>query len=115
MVSFALDWLTGLYGAEIRKSVKRTNATRWNQEPWTYGAFSAAVPGGQWARAALAEPLRDRIFFAGEATHETLWGTVGGAWTAGERAADAIIRKLGLRGGEPEPKRPAASPRARRR
>src|SRR5262249_50814692 len=65
-------------------------------------------------RAALAEPVRDRIFFAGEATHETLWGTVGGAWASGERAADAAIRKLGLTAGPPEPKRPAASRRRRR-
>jgi monoamine oxidase len=111
MVSFALDWLTGLYGADIRKAVKRTSATRWNHEPWTLGAFSAAAPGGQWARAALAEPVRDRIFFAGEATHETLWGTVGGAWASGERAADAVLRKLGIAGAPPEPNRPAASRR----
>ena len=115
MVSFALDWLTGLYGADIRRAVKRTSATRWNHEPWTLGAFSAAAPGGQWARAALAEPVRDRIFFAGEATHETLWGTVGGAWASGERAADAALRKLGLGGAPPEPDRPAASRPSRRR
>ena len=96
MISFALDWLTGLYGAEIRKAVKRTSATRWNHEPWTLGAFAAAVPGGQWARATLAEPVRDRIFFAGEATHETLWGTVGGAWASGERAAELALRRLGF-------------------
>jgi monoamine oxidase len=115
MVSFALDWLTGLYGADMRKAVKRTSATRWNQEPWTLGAFSAAAPGGQWARAALAEPVRDRIFFAGEATHETLWGTVGGAWASGERAADAIMRKLGLSSGPREPTPSAALPSSRRR
>ncbi|MEA2989105.1 MAG: hypothetical protein QOG83_1816, partial [Alphaproteobacteria bacterium] len=33
-----------------------------------------------------------KLWFAGEATHETLWGTVGGAWEAGERAADAALR-----------------------
>src|SRR5579883_3253048 len=115
MVSFALDWLTGLYGADVRKAVKRTSATRWNREPWTLGAFSAAAPGGQWARAALAEPVRDRIFFAGEATHETLWGTVGGAWASGERAADAVMRRLGLVAAPPEPKAPAASRSSRRR
>src|SRR5712671_5384739 len=113
MVSFALDWLTGLYGADMRKAVKRTSATRWNYEPWTLGAFSAAAPGGQWARAALAEPVRDRIFFAGEATHETLWGTVGGAWAAGERAADAALKRLGFMGEPPEPRRTPQPPRRR--
>src|SRR5579871_1538363 len=114
MVPFALDWLTSLYGADIRKAVKRTSATRWNQDPWVLGAFSAAAPGGQGARAVLAEPVRDRIFFAGEATHETLWGTVGGAWASGERAADAVLRKLGLTGEPSEPRRTAA-PTPRRR
>jgi monoamine oxidase len=39
------------------------------------------------------EPIGNRIFFAGEAVHETLWGTVGGAWESGERAADAILKR----------------------
>jgi len=115
MVSFALDWLAGLYGADIRKAVKRTSATRWNHEPWTLGAFSAATPGGQGARAALAEPVRDRVFFAGEATHETLWGTVGGAWASGERAAEAALKKLGIVGDTLEPKQPPSPPLSRRR
>jgi len=116
MVEFALDWLAGLYGPDVRKAIKRTSATRWNLEPWTLGAFSAAAPGGQWARSALAEPVHDRIFFAGEATHETLWGTVGGAWASGERAAEAVLKKLGLTGGgPPEPKRSATSRPSRRR
>ena len=35
------------------------------------------------------------MFLAGEATHETLWGTVDGAWESGERAAEAALRKIG--------------------
>jgi monoamine oxidase len=81
--------------------------TRWNHEPWTLGASSTAAPGSQSARAALAEPLRDRVFFAGEATHETQWGTVGGAWASGERAADAVLKKIGLTAEPAEPKRPS--------
>jgi len=115
MVSFALDWLGGLFGSDIKKAVKRTSATRWNDEPWTLGAFSAAAPGGQWARAALAEPVRDRLFFAGEATHETLWGTVGGAWASGERAADAALKRLGVVGSEPSPEPRRTPPPSRRR
>jgi monoamine oxidase len=114
MLAFALDWLTSLYGSDLRKAIRRTSVTRWNYEPWTLGAFSAAAPGGQWARVALAEPVRDRIFFAGEATHETQWGTVGGAWASGERAADAVLRKLGLTGEPAETKRPASRTSHRR-
>lgn len=95
MIDFAISWLGGLYGADIRNAVKRRHATRWNNEPWVLGAASAAAPGAQSARKVLAEPINYRIFLAGEATHETRWGTVNGAWESGERAADAVVKLLG--------------------
>jgi monoamine oxidase len=113
MTAFALDWLGELYGADLRKAVKRTSATQWNQEPWVLGAFSAAAPGGQPSRRILMEPVRERLWFAGEAVHETLWGTVGGAWASGERAADAALKRLGLVA-EPRPQAPARPPPRRR-
>ncbi len=97
MIVFALDWLGALYGFDMKGSVKRAHATRWNEAPWALGAFSSASPGAQPSRRALMEPLRNRIWFAGEAVHESLWGTVGGAWESGERAADAVLKSLGPR------------------
>jgi monoamine oxidase len=94
MVNFAADWLAGLYGADVKKAIKRSHATRWNHDPLTLGAFSAAAPGWQRARRMLMPPVNDAVWFAGEALHETLWGTVGGAWESGERAADAALRRL---------------------
>jgi monoamine oxidase len=95
MVDFAVSWLGSLYGADVAKSVKRRHATRWNEEPWVLGAFSAAAPGAQGSRKVLMESLGDRLWLAGEAAHETLWGTVGGAWESGERAADAVLKSFG--------------------
>jgi monoamine oxidase len=95
MFDFALSWLTGLFGTDVGKAVKRRHATHWNDEPWVLGAFSAAAPGGQPSRKVLMESVNDRIWFAGEAAHETLWGTVGGAWESGERAADAAVKSFG--------------------
>ncbi|MEA2903593.1 MAG: hypothetical protein QOI12_980 [Alphaproteobacteria bacterium] len=92
MIAFAIEWLGNLYGTDLKNAVKRRHATRWNYEPYALGAFSVASPGGQPSRRVLAEPLNAKLWFAGEATHETLWGTVGGAWEAGERAADAALR-----------------------
>ncbi len=99
MFDFAQTWLSGLYGTEVAKVVKRRTATHWNDEPWIMGAFSAAAPGGQPSRKVLMESLNDRIWFAGEAAHETLWGTVGGAWESGERAADAVVKSFGRKTG----------------
>ena len=79
MVDFAIGWLTGLYGGDIRRAVKRTHVTRWNNSPFVPGAFATAGPGGALARKTMMEPIRDRIYFAGEAFHETQYGTVGGA------------------------------------
>jgi monoamine oxidase len=94
MVAFAVEWLTKLYGSDVKSAVKRTAVTRWNAHPFTLGAISAAAPGAQGSRKILAEPLGS-LFLAGEATHETLWGTVGGAWESGERAAEAALRRIG--------------------
>jgi len=93
MVDFAIDWLTDLYGPDVKRALRRRHATNWAKEPWTLGAFSAASVNSQPARKILMEPV-GRLYFAGEAAHETLWGTVGGAWESGERAADAILKRF---------------------
>jgi monoamine oxidase len=114
MVDFAADWLTKLYGAEVKKAVSRASATQWNADPRFLGAMSAAAPGAQAARRVLLEPIHDGVWYAGEAAHERLWGTVGGAWESGERAAAAVLRRLsGVREPVPEEKRPPR--RSRRR
>lgn len=94
MVDFAGDWLAKLYGDQMKKAVTRASATRWDSDMHTLGAMSAALPGGHAARATLAEPVREALWFAGDAVHDTLWGTVGGAWESGERAADAVLHRL---------------------
>ena len=59
--------------------------------PLFLGAYAYAKPGHAGARVALGEPIDGgRLVFAGEATHPTLAGTVGGAWLEGRRAVEAI-------------------------
>jgi monoamine oxidase len=112
MVNFAGEWLAKLYGADVKRAVNRAIATRWNADPLALGAMSAAGPGGQAARRVLMEPLHDNLWFAGDAVHETLWGTVGGAWESGERAADAVLRRIG---GAREPVAEEQKPAPRKR
>src|SRR3981189_1017709 len=111
MVAFAVEWLTRLFGSEAVSGVKKSSATRWNAAPFALGAMSSAVPGGQPSRKVLTEPI-GCMFLAGEATHETLWGTVDGAWESGERAAEAALRRIGaLR--DTGPAAPARVPKRR--
>ena len=104
MVAFAKEWLTKLFGSEVAAAVNKSSATRWNAAPFALGAMSAASPGGQASRKVLSEPI-GCMYLAGEATHETLWGTIDGAWESGERAAEAALRRIGaLRDPEPPPR-----------
>jgi monoamine oxidase len=102
MLAFAVEWLAKLFGSDVAKTVRKSSATRWDAAPFALGAMSAAVPGGQGSRKILMEPVGS-LFFAGEAAHETLWGTVDGAWESGERAAEAALRKIGaIKDAEPD-------------
>jgi monoamine oxidase len=115
MLDFARDWLASLFGPSVTGLIQRARATRWNAEPWVLGAMSSATPGNADARRLLRRPIGGRIWFAGEALHETKWGTVAGAWEAGERAALAALDQMGML---KKPKREQPSrrePRRRRR
>lgn len=69
--------------------------TRWRSDPWARGSYSyGAVGDNRTERKALAAPVADRLFFAGEATHEKHYGTVHGALLTGEREALRIHRRF---------------------
>ncbi|MDC1283732.1 FAD-dependent oxidoreductase [Amylibacter sp.] len=50
------------------------------------------MPGGHGARQTLAEPLDDRLFFAGEATMSNTQATVHGAYLSGIEVAEKISK-----------------------
>ena len=106
MVEFARDWLASLFGSTVKRAVKRSHATRWNADPFALGAMSAAAPGNADARKILCEPIGGKLWLAGEALHETQWGTVNGAWESGTRTAEAVLRRLGALK-DPEDEKPA--------
>jgi len=65
--------------------------TSWSTDPYAVGSYSfLAVGATPQHRAALAEPIGDRLFFAGEATDLDNPSTVHGARASGRRAAAAI-------------------------
>jgi monoamine oxidase len=90
MIDFAVQWLSTLFDTNIKRRIKKSHATRWNAQKYVYGAMSVATPGHAEARKTLMEPF-GRVWLAGEALHETKWGTVEGAWESGVRAAEAVI------------------------
>jgi monoamine oxidase len=73
----------------------------WSAEPFARGAYSYVGVGGLSAPRRLAEPVASTLFFAGEATHEHLNGTVGGALASGRRAANEMLASAGHRSAGP--------------
>ncbi|MBZ0294399.1 MAG: FAD-dependent oxidoreductase, partial [Anaerolineae bacterium] len=69
-----------------------TRVMNWTAEPFTRGGYSVTPPGQTNARAALAAPLADRLYWAGEAAAREVWiATVHGAYDSGRRAAAGIF------------------------
>ncbi|MEP9354910.1 FAD-dependent oxidoreductase [Xanthobacter sp. KR7-65] len=97
--AFVKAALTREFGADTAARLGKVFATRWSKEPWALGAFSCALPGFGNMRRAFTETVAGRLVFAGEHAHETLWGTVGGAWLSGERAAKQVLGLIGVRSG----------------
>lgn len=64
----------------------------WSDDPFARGAYSYAAAGARDAREALATPVSDTLFFAGEATElNGHSATVHGAIASGKRAAQQVI------------------------
>ena len=93
-VAFAKEAVGDLFGSAAPAKVAKGAMTRWASNPWTHGAYAAALPGRFAARAELARPVGERVFFAGEALAGPLVQTCGGAYLSGERAAGAVHAQL---------------------
>lgn len=64
----------------------------WVDDPYALGGYSVTPPGAREAHEALARPIANRLFWAGEATAGPLWkATVHGAYASGCRAAAEIL------------------------
>lgn len=95
--AFALEELARLVGSGITRHLRPLAASSWCATDWVHGSYSHALPGCAAARAGLAAPVEGRLFFAGEATHDTDFSTAHGAWQTGLRAADEALAALGRR------------------
>ncbi|MGI9318752.1 MAG: flavin monoamine oxidase family protein [bacterium] len=82
------EWLTeilvDIFGAEVRKQIGRFRASAWGFDPWVKGAYSSTTPGASEPRRRLAEPIDQKIYFAGEAASIDQFNTAHGAWISGQ-------------------------------
>jgi monoamine oxidase len=90
----AVASLHGFFGGrvDVESQLEAAWLHDWQQDPHARGAYSSVKVGGGNARKALAAPLKNTLFFAGEAAdYEGEAGTVAGALQSGVRAARELL------------------------
>ena len=96
MTQKALETLSRLLGLRVQDLEGCLDAAyvhNWQTDPFSRGAYSYAKVGADGAQACLSTPVRNTLFFAGEATDTSGHnGTVHGAIASGYRAAEQIIQ-----------------------
>jgi monoamine oxidase len=88
---FAAAELAGLLGSDFSRRIKPLHSHSWKADPFARGSYSCALPGKADSRAALAAPVDDRLFFAGEACSSSDFSTAHGAYLTGVAAAEQAI------------------------
>ena len=94
MADFAIGELAGLFGNDIRRQLRPLAASFWRRDEFARGSYSYALPGHADDRARLAEPVDDRLFFAGEACSPNFFSAAHGAYETGLAAAEAAFASL---------------------
>ncbi len=93
-IEMGLNDLCRLFGSNVpRQQLRQARRISWLDDPWARGGYSFVTPGNFGARHLLAQPLKNRLFFAGEATvTDSNPATVHGAIATGRRAAYEILQ-----------------------
>jgi monoamine oxidase len=87
-----LHRLLGVSVQELEGLLEHAYFHDWQTDPFSRGAYSYGKVGGDGMNEALAQPVDNTLFFAGEATDVTGHnGTVHGAIASGNRAAAEIL------------------------
>lgn len=93
-VDYVMERAVAVFGSGIRRHFTRAIVSAWDTDPWVLGAYASVRPGHFGAREALARPVADRLFFAGEAVAMPMVATCGGAFLSGGRAIGQIAAAL---------------------
>ena len=84
----------GLNEASVRDEITAVHHHDWSADPWSRGAYCYLTVGGEKAPELLAQPLQQRLYFAGDATHGEQTGTVEAALASGRRAAQSVLQSM---------------------
>ncbi|KJV35733.1 flavin monoamine oxidase family protein [Luteibacter yeojuensis] len=86
--------LRGLLGRDAASHLRPLASSGWSGSTYVRGSYSHALPTQAHQRQQLATPFRERLFFAGEATHPDAFSTAHGALETGIRAGTEVLQAL---------------------
>ncbi|MEM7344532.1 MAG: NAD(P)/FAD-dependent oxidoreductase [Chloroflexota bacterium] len=95
LVTQVVDVMQRMFGGNGFGTIPMPEAyvrTNWQADPFSQGSYSFNQVGQlPEDRLTLAQPINNRLFFAGEASHPHFYASVHGAYETGVRAAREII------------------------
>ena len=94
IVRNAVASVKSLFGKlhDVESELETSYFHDWQRDPYARGAYAWVKAGGSGARKSLAAPLKETLYFAGEASdYEGEAGTVAGALQSGMRAARQLL------------------------
>ena len=94
-IALAIEQLSEIFDTNIKRLVTKADATSWATNRFTKGSYASAAAGCFRYREILRRPIADKIFFAGEACHESMWASVAGAIASGVQTAHESARIVG--------------------
>ena len=82
------------FGTDLSKHCSYVDVYNWVKDKYSYGGYSYEVVNGKEYREKVLEPVRNKLFFAGEGLYDgPEIGTVEAALITGREAAHTIISK----------------------
>lgn len=100
VIQLAFESLASLLAvtpAALKAQLLASYVCNWGTEQYAYGAYSYPTVGAQAARAALATPVADTLYFAGEGVYEgASAGTVEAALVSGQVAARTMLKAVAV-------------------
>lgn len=100
----ALDSLSRIFtmdNAELRHFLKGWHVANWMDDPYSCGAYSFEVVGGEAAKKVLLQPVAQTVFFAGEGLYSgPEIGTVNAALVIGRDMAHQVVASFKKQNGK---------------
>jgi monoamine oxidase len=94
LIDYALATMESMFGSAVSGAFVKGNNSSWLNDPYSRGAYTYATPGAVPLRTALATPVANQIFFAGEALSILKHSSLPGAYDTGQAAAGLVVQAL---------------------